>query len=113
MEGYLIFHHLFYLIGVFLLKGIEFMATSFALIALLGLLSGALFKRIKLPGLLGMIIVGVLIGPYGFSLLSEDILIASGDLRNIALIVILLRAGLGIEKENIKKVGKPAIKLSF
>lgn len=89
------------------------MATSFALIALLGLLSGALFERIKLPGLLGMIIVGGLIGPYGFSLLSEDILRTSGDLRNIALIVILLRAGLGIEKKGIKKVGKPAIKLSF
>ena len=89
------------------------MATSFALIALIGLLSGALFERIKLPGLLGMIIVGGLIGPYGFSLLSEDILRTSGDLRNIALIVILLRAGLGIEKKGIKKVGKPAIKLSF
>ena len=89
------------------------MATNFALIALLGLLSGALFERIKLPGLLGMIIVGGLIGPYGFSLLSEDILRTSGDLRNIALIVILLRAGLGIEKKGIKKVGKPAIKLSF
>lgn len=89
------------------------MATSFALIALLGLLSGALFERIKLPSLLGMIIVGGLIGPYGFSLLSEDILRTSGDLRNIALIVILLRAGLGIEKKVIKKVGKPAIKLSF
>lgn len=89
------------------------MATSFALIALLGLLSGALFERIKLPGLLGMIIVGGLIGPYGFSLLSEDILRTSSDLRNIALIVILLRAGLGIEKKVIKKVGKPAIKLSF
>lgn len=89
------------------------MATSFALIALLGLLSGALFERIKLPGLLGMIIVGGLIGPYGFSLLSEDILRTSSDLRNIALIVIILRAGLGIEKKVIKKVGKPAIKLSF
>jgi len=98
---------------VFLLKEIEIMATSFALIALLGLLSGALFERIKLPGLLGMIIVGGLIGPYGFSLLSEDILRTSSDLRNIALIVILLRAGLGIEKKVIKKVGKPAIKLSF
>lgn len=89
------------------------MATSFALIALLGLLSGRLFEKMKLPGLLGMIIVGVLIGPYGFSLLSDDILSVSGDLRNIALIVILLRAGLGIKKEDIKKVGKPAIKLSF
>lgn len=89
------------------------MATSFALIALLGLLSGRLFEKMKLPGLLGMIIVGVLIGPYGFSLLSDDIMIASGDLRKIALIVILLRAGLGIKKEDIKMVGKPAIKLSF
>lgn len=89
------------------------MATSFALIALLGLLSGRLFEKLKLPGLLGMIIVGVLIGPYGFGLLSEDIMNASGDLRKIALIVILLRAGLGIKKEDIKMVGKPAIKLSF
>lgn len=89
------------------------MATSFALITLLGLLSGRLFKKIKLPGLLGMIIVGVLIGPYGFGLLSDEIMIASGDLRKIALIVILLRAGLGIKKEDIQMVGKPAIKLSF
>lgn len=89
------------------------MATSFALIALLGLLSGRLFEKLKLPGLLGMIIVGVLIGPYCFGLLSEEIMSASGDLRKIALIVILLRAGLGIKKEDIKMVGKPAIKLSF
>lgn len=89
------------------------MATSFALIALLGIIFGRLFERMKLPGLLGMIIIGVLIGPYGFALLSEEMMQASGDLRKIALIVILLRAGLGIEKENIKKVGKPAIKLSF
>lgn len=89
------------------------MATSFALIALLGILSGRLFEKMKLPGLLGMIVVGVLIGPYGFGLLSEEIMAASGDLRKIALIVILLRAGLGIKKEDIKKVGKPAIKLSF
>lgn len=89
------------------------MATSFALIGLLGLLSGRLFEKMKLPGLLGMIITGVLIGPYGFDLLSEEIMNVSGDLRSIALIVILLRAGLGIKKEDIKRVGKPAIKLSF
>ena len=89
------------------------MATSLALIILLGLLSGSLFEKIKLPGLLGMIIVGILIGPHGFSLLSDDILSISGDLRSIALIIILLRAGLGIKKDDIKKVGKPAIKLSF
>ncbi len=89
------------------------MATSLALIILLGLLFNKLFGKFKLPGLLGMIIVGALIGPYGFNLLSDEILIASADFRNIALIVILLRAGLGIKKEDIKKVGAPAIKLSF
>lgn len=89
------------------------MATSLAIIILLGLLSNKLFEKFKLPGLLGMIIVGALIGPFGFNLLSDEILIASGDFRKIALIVILLRAGLGIKKEDLKKVGGPAIKLSF
>ena len=89
------------------------MATSLAIITLFGLLSNWLFGKLKLPGLLGMIIVGVLIGPYGFNLLSEEILLVSGDLRKIALIVILLRAGLGIKKEDLKEVGRPAINLSF
>ncbi len=89
------------------------MATSLAMIVLFGLLSNKLFEKFKVPGLLGMIIVGALIGPYGFNLLSEDILIASADLRKIALIVILLRAGLGIEREDLRKVGRPAINLSF
>lgn len=60
-----------------------------------------------------MIIVGELIGPFGFNLLSDEILITSEDFRKIALIVILLRAGLGIEREDLKKVGRPAINLSF
>lgn len=89
------------------------MATSLAIIVLFGLLSKKLFEKFKVPGLLGMIIVGALIGPYGFNLLSEDILIASADLRKIALIVILLRAGLGIQREDLRKVGRPAINLSF
>lgn len=89
------------------------MATSLALILLLGLIFGRFFERINLPGLLGMIILGALIGPYGFSILSEDLITISADLRNIALVVILLRAGLGIKKEDIKSVGVPAIKLSF
>ena len=89
------------------------MATSLAIIIILGLLSNKLFDKLKLPGLLGMIIVGILIGPFGFNVLSDEILMASGDFRKIALIVILLRAGLGIKKEDLKKVGKPAIKLSF
>ncbi len=89
------------------------MATSLAIIIILGLLANKLFDKLKLPGLLGMIIVGVLIGPFGFNLLSDQIITASGDLRKIALIVILLRAGLGIKRENLKKIGRPAISLSF
>lgn len=89
------------------------MATSIGIIIILGLLSNKIFEKLKLPGLLGMIIVGVLIGPYSFNLLSSDIMTVSEDLRKIALIVILLRAGFGIKKEDLKEVGMPAIKLSF
>lgn len=89
------------------------MATSLGITIILGLLSNKLFNKIKLPGLLGMIVVGMLIGPNGFDLLSHEILIAAADLRKIALIVILLRAGFGIKKETIKKVGIPAINMSF
>lgn len=89
------------------------MATSLAIIILLGLLANKLFEKFKLPGLLGMIIVGVLIGPFGFDLLSDEMIQSSADFRKIALIIILLRAGLGIKREDLKKVGRPAIKLSF
>ena len=89
------------------------MATSLAIIIVLGLLSNKLFEKMKLPGLLGMIIVGALIGPFGFNLLSDEILKSSEDFRKIALIVILLRAGLGIKRQDLKSIGKPAIKLSF
>lgn len=89
------------------------MATSLAVIILLGLLSSKLFEKLKLPGLLGMIIVGVIIGPFGFNLLGNEIISISADLRKIALIVILLRAGFGIKKEDLKKIGRPAISLSF
>lgn len=88
------------------------MALSLAIIILLGLLFNRTFDRINLPGLLGMLILGIIIGPNGFNLLSEEILMISPDLRKIALIIILLRAGLGISKENIKKVGVPAVKMS-
>ncbi|MBU5257336.1 MULTISPECIES: cation:proton antiporter [Tissierella] len=88
------------------------MATSLAIIIILGLMANAIFTRIKLPGLLGMIIVGILIGPYGLKWLSEDIIRVSADFRKIALIIILLRAGFGISKEDLKKVGAPAIRLS-
>ncbi|MBS4534869.1 cation:proton antiporter [Clostridium sp. D2Q-14] len=89
------------------------MALSFALIIIFGLLANKLFEKLKLPGLLGMLIVGILIGPYALNLLDKNILLISEDLRKIALIVILLRAGLGIRKETLNKVGIPAIKMSF
>lgn len=89
------------------------MTTSIAIIIILGLLSNYLFEKIKLPGLLGMLIVGVAIGQYGFNLLDNSVISISADLRKLALIVILLRAGLGISKSNLNKIGKTAIKMSF
>jgi NhaP-type Na+/H+ or K+/H+ antiporter len=90
----------------------DYMATDLAIVIILGLLVNAIFTKIKLPGLLGMIIIGILVGPYGFNLLSEEILKVSADFRKVALIIILLRAGFGISKEDLKKVGAPAIRLS-
>ena len=89
------------------------MAFSLATIIILGLLLNKAFEKIKLPGLLGMLILGIVLGPYGLNFISDEILNISSDLRKIALIVILLRAGLGIKKETLNKVGKPAIKMSF
>ncbi len=93
-------------------KGVDFMAASLAVILLLGLPARKIFEKLKLPGLIGMLILGVLIGPYGFNLLQEDMLKISGDLRGIALIIILLRAGFGINKDDLKKIGVTALKMS-
>ena len=89
------------------------MAISLAIIIIFGLLFNKIFTKLKLPGLLGMLLLGIFLGPYGLGLISNDILMISADLRNIALIVILLRAGLGIERNTLKKIGIPALKLSF
>ncbi|MGN9163758.1 cation:proton antiporter domain-containing protein [Tissierellaceae bacterium HCP3S3_D8] len=88
------------------------MAISLAAIILLGLLAKNLFKRFRLPGLLGMLLLGIIIGPYGINLLHRDMLNVSADLRKIALIIILLRAGLGINKKDLKKIGNTALKMS-
>ncbi len=88
------------------------MAASLALILLLGLPVKRLFEKLRLPGLLGMLILGVIIGPHGLNLLQEDMLQISSDLRGIALIIILLRAGLGLNKDDLKSVGFPALKMS-
>ena len=89
------------------------MILSLAVIITLGLIFNKLFKAIKLPGLLGMLILGIIVGPNMLDLISKDILTISSDLRKIALIVILLRAGLGINRSTLKKVGKTALKMSF
>jgi len=87
-------------------------AASLAMILLLGLPAKRMFEKLKLPGLLGMLILGVFIGPYGFNLLQRNMLQISSDLRSMALIIILLRAGLGLNKDVLKNVGIPALKMS-
>lgn len=88
------------------------MTTSIAIILIFGLAANAIFKRIGLPGLLGMLLLGIVLGPYALNWLDGDLLRISGDLRKIALIIILLRAGLGISKSQLAKVGNTAIKMS-
>ncbi len=89
------------------------MATSLAVIIILGLLSNYLLTKLKMPGLLGMLLLGIVLGPYVFDQLAPELLEVSSDLRLIALLIILLRAGLGLSKEQLNQVGKTAVKLSF
>lgn len=89
------------------------MLTSIAIILLLGLLVGWLFSRLKLPSLLGMIIVGIIVSPHCLNMIDDSILMISGDLRQIALVIILTRAGLSLNLSDLKKVGRPAILMCF
>ncbi|MDE5802520.1 MAG: cation:proton antiporter [Lachnospiraceae bacterium] len=89
------------------------MLTSIAMILLLGLLVGWIFSKCKLPSLLGMIIVGIILSPYALNLIDESILMISGDLRQIALVIILTRAGLSLDISDLKKVGRPAVFMCF
>ncbi|HOM01959.1 MAG TPA: cation:proton antiporter [Acetivibrio sp.] len=89
------------------------MAASLAIILLLGLAAKRIFEKLWLPGLLGMLLLGILIGPHVLNLIQTDMLQISSDLRGIALIIILLRAGLGLNKDEIKSIGIPALKMSF
>jgi len=89
------------------------MLTSLALVFLLGLLLGKIFNKLKLPSLLGMIITGMILSPYALNLLDSSILDISPDLRQLALIIILTRAGLSLDVSDLKKVGRPAILMCF
>lgn len=89
------------------------MLFSIACILLSGLLLGCLFSKLKLPSLLGMILVGIIMSPYALDLIDESILNISADLRQIALVIILTRAGLSLNLSDLKKVGRPAILMCF
>ncbi|MDD3027352.1 MAG: cation:proton antiporter [Erysipelotrichaceae bacterium] len=89
------------------------MLLSLALIIIIGFGMSGILNRLKIPGLLGMIFTGIILGPSFFNLISSDILDISPQLRQIALIVILTRAGLSIDLADLKKVGRPAILMCF
>ena len=89
------------------------MLTSLALIFLVGLSMGAICGYLKLPRIIGMLATGIVLGPYVLDLLDPSILSISADLRKIALIIILLKAGLSLNLEDLKKVGRPAVMMSF
>ncbi len=89
------------------------MLYSIALILIVSLTLGLIFEKIKIPGLIAFMITGIILGPYVFDKISSDILNISSDLRKIALIAILIRAGLSLDLKDLKKVGRPTILLSF
>jgi NhaP-type Na+/H+ or K+/H+ antiporter len=89
------------------------MLTSLALIFLLGLMLGSIFQKLKLPSLVGMLLTGMILSPYALNLLDDSILSISPDLRKLALVIILTRAGLAMDMEDLKKVGRPAVLMCF
>ncbi|MEG2519467.1 MAG: cation:proton antiporter [Oscillospiraceae bacterium] len=89
------------------------MLSSLALIFLIGMTLGWIFNKFKLPPLVGMLLAGVLLGPCLLNILDPKILSISPDLRQLALIVILIKAGLALDITDLKKVGRPAILMSF
>lgn len=90
----------------------ENMLTSLALVFLVGLSMAAICQKIKLPRIIGMLITGILLGPYALNWLDPSILSISSDLRQMALIIILLKAGLSLNLADLKKVGRPAVMMA-
>ena len=88
------------------------MLTSLAFVFLLGLAMAALCQRIKIPRIIGMLITGILLGPWVLNWLSDSVLGISSELRQMALIIILLKAGLSLNLADLKKVGRPALMMS-
>ena len=89
------------------------MLTSLALVSLVGLILAAVFARLRLPRIIGMLLAGILLGPFVLNLLDGSILGISAELRRMALVIILIKAGLSLNLDDLKKVGRPAILMSF
>lgn len=89
------------------------MLTSLALIFLVGLSMAAICQKIRLPRIIGMLFTGILLGPYVLNWLDPSILSISSELRQIALIIILIKAGLSLNLADLKKVGRPAVMMAF
>lgn len=88
------------------------MLTSLALIFLVGLAMAAIVQKLKLPRIIGMLVTGIVLGPYVLDFLDPSILAISSDLRKMALIIILIKAGLSLDLSDLKKVGRPAIMMA-
>ena len=89
------------------------MLLRFALILLAGMTAGRFFEKIGVPPLMGMLISGILMGPYVLNLIDPIVLEISSSIRRIALIIILIRAGMNLKVEDLKKVGRPAFLMCF
>lgn len=83
------------------------MLTSLALIFLVGLAAASICQRIRLPRIIGMLATGILLGPYVLDFLDGSILSISSDLREMALVIILIKAGLSLDISELKEVGRP------
>lgn len=94
-------------------RGENVMLLSVSLILIVGMSMGWICQKVKLPSLLGMLLTGIVLGPYVLNLLDESILGISPELRKIALIIILTRAGLGLDVSGLKKIGRPALLMCF
>ena len=89
------------------------MLASLSLIFIVGLAMGAICQKLKLPRIIGILVTGIVLGPYVLDLLDPSILSISAELRKMALIIILLKAGLSLDLKDLKKAGRSAVLLSF
>ncbi len=89
------------------------MLTGLSVVFICGIIMGKIFKTIKLPPLMGMIIAGVIIGPHALNLIDPELISISADLRQLALVIILTRAGLTLEFDDLKIIGRPALMMCF